>query len=213
MYKKHVHTDVWGENTMKKIGFLLLCGIFLGVMASAQKADTIRHLGGLARLEVNGKDSVYVMSLNSVPITARRIFKDFAEQRQYYLYFRAAKKVYPYAKQAVDLYHEIESETADMRRGQRRRYVRSQNQDLKDEFKEQLKNLSRTEGKVLIKMIEREVNKPFYQVISETRGGMTALYWHNLGKMWGYDLKDGYRIGSDLLLDEVLTQYDFDRWY
>lgn len=188
-----------------------LSALFAPTM-SAQTADTLRS-GGWARLEVTGEDSVYVMSLNPVRVLGRRFFKDFAEQRQYYLYFRAARKVYPYAIQAVNLYKEIETETEEMRRGQRKRYIKKQNSELKDEFKEQLKNFSRTEGKVLIKMIEREVNKPFYQVISETKGGMTAMYWHNLGKIWGYDLKDGYKTGTDPLLDEVLTDYDFGRLY
>jgi Domain of unknown function (DUF4294) len=183
-----------------------------GTTLSAQTADTLRS-GGWARLEVTGNDSVYVMSLNPARVLGRRFFKDFGEQRQYYLYLRAAKKVYPYAIQAVNLYKEIETETQEMRKGQRRRYIKKQNSELKDEFKEQLKNFSRTEGKVLIKMIEREVNKPFYQVISETKGGMTALYWHNLGKIWGYDLKDGYKTGADPLLDEILTDYDFGRLY
>lgn len=190
----------------------------LGIVAlftpamSAQTTDTLRS-GGWARLEVTGEDSIYVMSLNPVRVLGRRFFKDFSEQRQYYLYFRAARKVYPYAIQAVNLYKEIETETQEMRKGQRKRYIKKQNNELKDEFKEQLKNFSRTEGKVLIKMIEREVGKPFYQVISETKGGMTAMYWHNLGKIWGYDLKDGYRTGADPLLDEILTDYDFGRLY
>jgi len=72
-----------------------------------------------------------------------------------------------------------------------------------------MKNLSKTEGKVLVKMIERELEMPFYDVIRSTRGGTTATYWNTLGKLWGYDLKEGYRPGDDPLLDEVFIDYDF----
>ncbi len=181
-------------------------------LPAQQPADTLpAPSGAWARLEVENGDSTFIMALRLVKIAARRQFKDFAEQRQYYLYMRAARKVYPYALQAINLYEEIQAETEDMSKRQRRRYLRRENKELKDDFKEQMKNLSRTEGKVLIKMIEKEMDKPFYDLIKDTRGGLTAGYWHNLGKLWGYDLKQGYEQGADKLLDEIFLDYDFGR--
>jgi hypothetical protein len=72
-----------------------------------------------------------------------------------------------------------------------------------------MKNLTKTQGMVLIKMIEKQLGKPFYEIISETRGGFTATYWNALGKFYGYDLKAGYKTGADPLLDEVFLDYDF----
>ena len=72
-----------------------------------------------------------------------------------------------------------------------------------------MKNLSKTEGKVLIKMIESQLDKPFYDIIKSTRGTVTAAYWNTLGKLNGYDLKQGYEVGEDPLLDDVLLDYDF----
>ena len=192
--------------------FLLLLWLCATILPAQQPADTLSApAGAWARLEVENGDSTFIMALRLVKIAARRQFKDFAEQRQYYLYMRAARKVYPYALQAINLYEELQSETEDMSKRQRRRYLRRENKELKDDFKEQMKNLSRTEGKVLIKMIEKELDKPFYDVIRETRGGFTAGYWHKLGKLWGYDLKQGYEPGADQLLDEIFLDYDFGR--
>ena len=190
-----------------------LCAFGVAIANAQQPAlpDTTAPKGAWARLEVENGDSIFVMALRLVKIAARRQFKDLAEQRQYYLYMRAARKVYPYALQAIDLYEDVESATQDMSRRQRRRYLRHENHELKDDFKDQMKNLSRTEGKVLMKMIEKEVGKPIYDVLKETRGGLTATYWHNLGKLWGYDLKDGYQPGADPLLDEIFLDYDFGR--
>jgi hypothetical protein len=174
--------------------------------------DTAAPQGAWARLEVENGDSTFVMALRMVKISARRQFKDVAEQRQYYLYMRAARKVYPYALQAINLYEEVEAETKDLNKRQRKRYLRKEQKDLKEDFKDQMKNLSRTEGKVLMKMIEKEVGKPFFDIIKETRGGMTATYWHNLGKIWGYDLKAAYQPGADPLLDEIFLDYDFGKF-
>lgn len=171
--------------------------------------DTLPKGGAWARMEVEGGDTTFVMSLWTVRIAQKRNFKDQDEQRQYYRYVRACRKVYPFALQAIQLYREIQEETQDMGKGKRRRFIRREHKELKEDFKEQMKNLSKTEGKVLIKMIERQIDKSFYQLITETRGGTTASYWNTLGKFWGYDLKEGYRFGAEPLLDDALLDYDF----
>ena len=182
--------------------------------ASAQSGpspqqDTTFRGGAWARLEIVNGDSTFVMSLRPVKISSVRKFKDLDEQRQFWRYTLAARKVYPYALEAIALYEQIQDETEDMSRRKRRRYIRHANKETKEDMTETLKNLSKTEGKVLIKMIESQLDEPFYNVIRKTRGSTTAVYWNTLGKMWGYDLKEGYRPGDDLLLDDVLLDYDF----
>ncbi len=172
-------------------------------------ADTLTKGGAWARMEVENGDTTFVMSLWTVRISQKRNFKDSDEQRQYYRYVRACRKVYPYALQAIELYREIQEETQDMGKGKRRRFIRKEHKELKEDFKEQMKNLSKTEGKVLIKMIERQIDKSFYDLVAETRGGTTASYWNALGKLWGYDLKEGYIPGAEPLLDDALLDYDF----
>jgi hypothetical protein len=189
--------------------WILLLPLSLAAASLFSQTTDSLPAGAWARMEVENGDTTFVMSLRLHRVTSKRQFKDFAEQRQYYLYYRAARKVYPYAVQAIDLYNDIQLETQDMSKGKRRRYIRREHKELKEDLNEQMKKLTRTEGKVLIKMIERQVGKSFYDVIRETRGGFTATYWHQMGKIWDYDLKDGYRIGADGLLDEVLLDYDF----
>lgn len=179
------------------------------VRPASPAPDTLSKGGAWARMEVENGDTTFVMSLWTVRIAQKRSFKGQDEQRQYYRYVRACRKVYPYALQAIQLYREIQEETQDMGKGKRRRFIRREHKELKEDFKEQMKNLSKTEGKVLIKMIERQIDKSFYQLITETRGGTTASYWNTLGKFWGYDLKEGYQLGAEPLLDDALLDYDF----
>lgn len=173
------------------------------------RTDTLSVTGAWARMEIEGKDTTFAMSLRPVRIVSPRKFKDRDEQNLYYRYKYAARTVYPYAIQAIALYDEVTQQTQDMSKRQRRRFIRHEHKELKEDFTEQMKNLSRTQGMVLIKMIEKQVGKPFYQVISETRGGFTATYWNTLGKLYGYDLKEGYKVGADPLLDETFLDYDF----
>lgn len=197
---------------MKNYGSLLFLCLFLlegRVSAQFPTADTLPRGGAWATLEVINGDSVFLMSLHPARIIAARQFKDLEEQKLFRRYYWAAKRVYPYAVQAVDLYHEIETETKDMSKRKRKRHIKHEHKELKEDLTDRMKNLSKTEGKVLVKMIERELEMPFHDIIRNTRGGATATYWTTLGKMWGYDLKQGYKLGDDPLLDEVFIDYDF----
>lgn len=193
------------RNRIFLLFFFVLPAFLCGVSA---QTDTLPK-GAWARMEVANGDTTFVMSLRLVRVSDRRIFKDSSEWLQYYKYKIAARKVYPYAVQAIDLYNDIQTETADMGRWKRKRYIKREHKDLKGEFTDKLKDLSRTQGKVLIKMIERQVGKSFYDVIRDTRGGAVATYWNTLAKAYNYDLKEAYRVGADPLLDEVLLDYDF----
>jgi hypothetical protein len=200
-----------------RLFFLLSC-CFWSVAALAQvRPDTSAGpVGAWARMEVSNGDTIFNMSLRPVRIWQPRKYKDLDEQNQYNRYKYAARKVYPYALQAIALYDEIANETQDMSRRKRKRFIRQEHKELKEDFTEQMKQLSKTQGKVLIKMIEKELNKPFYEIVRDTRGGFTALYWHNLGKLYGYDLKEGYKPGAEPMLDEIFLDYDFGdptRWY
>ena len=175
------------------------------------RIDTSGPIGAWARMEISLGDTVFVMSLRPVRVASKRQFKDQAEMRQYYLYARAAKKVYPYAVQALEVYDEWQEETGSLKKRKQRKYAKEELKTLNDQFEAKLKKLTKTEGKVLIKMIERETGKPFHQILKETRGGATATYWTNLSRMWGYDLKEGYQLGANPLLDDVFVDYDFGR--
>lgn len=198
---------------MKNYGFFFFLLSLLPVgSASAQLTgtDTLRqNSGAWATLEIVNGDSIFLMSLHPARLVAKRTFKDLEEQKQFRRYLWAAKRVYPYAVQAVALYQEIDEETDGMNKRKRKRHIRHEHQELKEDLTERMKNLSKTEGKVLVKMIERELDMPFYEVIRSTRGTTTAAYWNTLGKIWGYDLKKGYQHGDDPLLDEVFIDYDF----
>lgn len=52
---------------------------------------------------------------------------------------------------------------------------------------------------------------PFYKIIKELKGGFTAGYYNQIGKFYGYDLKDGYRVGADPVMDAVLEDFDLNK--
>lgn len=142
--------------------------------------------------------------LNEVSITAPRKFKNREERVRYFRYKRYALKVYPYAVKAIKIFREVEMATSTMSKRKRRRYIRKLQNEYEEEFKEPLKKLTKTQGKILIKMIEKELDNNFYELLKGLRGGFNARLWQTAGKLYGYNLKEGYTKGEDPLLDAVL---------
>ena len=95
-----------------------------------------------------------------------------------------------------------------MNKRKQRRHIRRLQKELKEEFEEPLKSLSRTQGRILVHMIERELDKPLYFLIKDLKNGFTATYWSAAGTLFGYQLKKGYIVGDDPIMDIVLEDFD-----
>jgi len=133
-----------------------------------------------------------------------REFANREDYLKYRRYRRYAATVYPYAVEAIKLFREVEYATANMKDRKRRKYIKQLHKDLKREFTDPLKHLTKTQGLILIKMIERELDTTTYDLIKDLRNGLTASYWNTLGGLFGHDLKEGYIEGKDPIMDSVL---------
>mgnify|MGYP000849095991 CR=1 FL=1 len=196
--------------TKKIIGILLILLWQIILFSQSGTIDTLsEYSDSLSKhiLVTNG-DTLYITDLNDFVVTTPRTFSNDDEFRLYLRYRRCAVDVYPYAKEAVDTYRRIQEETQDLKKGKRRKYIRNLNKEYKSDYKETFKNMTRTQGKVMIKMIERELNMSFYDLIKEVKGGFTATYWNALSSLYGYHLKDKYEAGEEPILDMVLDNYN-----
>ncbi len=158
-------------------------------------------------LDKNGDTLLIADDLMTVSLTSPRNFKSPQDYARYRYYLKCAAIVYPYAKEAIAVFRQLQQETEDMRKGKRKRYAKRLQRELDDRFEEPLKNLTKIQGKILVKMIEKELETPLYDLIKTYRGGLTAGYWNTLSKFWGYDLKRGYMEGDDPILDAVLLDF------
>lgn len=187
---------------------LLLCFLLLVNFIHAQDGNA----------KINGQvvpfmidecgDTLLLVSLEGVSVSSFRQFANQDEYNRYRKYRRYAATVYPYAVEAIKIFRQLEQETQEMKKKQRKKYTKELHQQLKDEFTEPLKKLTKTQGLILIKMIEKELDTPLYYLIKELRNGLTARYWTTIGGFFGHKLKDGYTAGEDPILDAVLNDMD-----
>lgn len=137
-------------------------------------------------------DTIPIVQLSEIPITSDKI-RSKEEEREYRKLKYNTIKVYPYAKRALWLLDQLEETTANMnKRRDAKRYKKALEKELKATFTDELKKLTTSQGKILVKLIERGTEQTFYQILREQKNIFTAFFYHNAGKSYGYDLKEGY---------------------
>lgn len=143
--------------------------------------------------------------LDAVVVSTKK--RTAAEQRAYRKLKRNLVKVYPYAQRATLLLNEMEKATADMRRSKRKKkkYVKALEKELKGHFEQELKKLTTSQGKVLIKLLERETGEPFYKLLKQLKNPFSAFVWNTVSKRYGYNLKEGYDSEKNQDLEELVS--------
>lgn len=190
------------------IGFL-----WLGMMNAWSQSDSVRteYLyidGQRLKAMITTDDTLFVFEYDSIQISSPRSFKDREEYLLYMRYKRYAAKVYPYAKDAVRIYREADYVTRYMNEKSRKVYLKHLQQELNEKFEVPLKKLSKTQGRILIEMIEREIDMSLFDLIALTRGGFIASYYGTVGTFFDYDIREGYMEGKDPIMDIVIKDFD-----
>jgi len=198
---------------MKQLILILLVGLFFSSSLIGQdskdRTEKIKIEGEIhTALITEDNDTLIIADLDDVTVSSLRKFESKAEERRYRKYRRYAVKVYPYAVEAIKIFRETEMVIRTQKRKKAKKHIKRLQKQLKKEFEDPLKKLTKTQGLLLTKMIEKELNTPMYTLIKNLRGATTATFWSTMGRFYGYRLKDGYTPGQDPILDAVLTDFD-----
>lgn len=155
-------------------------------------------------------DTIYVDELKEVEITAPLIFNSKKNAKRYSRLVRYVKKVYPYAKVAglkMRKYEEILEETTKKRH--RKKLMKKAEQELKEEFSDELKKLTYMQGEILLKLIDRETQTSGFEIVKEMRGGFRATFYQGFARLFGFNLKDRYDPdGRDREIEEIVQMIE-----
>ena len=203
-------------NLTRLFGLILYLLLWIPAMAlyaqdTTQQFPDTANLADSIHLEdviIDGEDTILLSTLQEISVTSPRFFASNAEYRRYLIYRKYAQDVYPFAVEAVQTYRTIERVTRDLSIWKKRKYARRVQEQLFMKYEDIFKNLTKTQGRIMIHMIERELDIPMYELIRNARGWMTANYWTALSGFFDYDLKEGYVMGKDPIMDMVLEDFD-----
>jgi hypothetical protein len=124
--------------------------------------------------------------------------KHLLKKRQEWTRLRNAVYVtYPYARRAGAIMNDINARIAKMPEKDQKKYIHSREKELKKQFAEPLSELSIYQGKVLMKLINRQTGNNCYNIIKEYKGGFTARAWQTVAFVFGSSLKQPYNANGD----------------
>jgi Domain of unknown function (DUF4294) len=153
-------------------------------------------------------DTLILADLDDISVTSLREFANDEDYQKYMKFRRYAATVFPYAKEAIRIFREYEYAQEHMSKRKAKKKLKELEKELEVEFEEPLKKLTKLQGKIMIKMIEKELNTPMYEVLKGIKGSFSAFYWNQFSKLYSYDLKEGYTRGDYPILDLVLDDFD-----
>ena len=197
---------------MKK-NILILFLMLFTINIVAQTPYYSEKLGGyLLNSEVYKGDTIASVTLREVPIYPAPKFKSKKTEKFYWKTVRDVKKVYPYMKFIGTEYKRINAICDTISDPKlKKKYLKKYEKELLDEYKPVMKKFTLSQGKMLIKLIDRELEETSYDIIKQFRGGFVAWWWQLFAKMLGADLKDDYNISErekDRIIERVITLYE-----
>jgi hypothetical protein len=155
---------------------------------------------------VNG-DTFFIADVPEVEVLA---FKNKEEQKKYNILKRRVLKVYPFAISAKEKLMNIQVGLDSIpKRRHKKRYTKEVAKWVKEEYADRLKNLTMSEGKILVKLIFRETNTSSYEIVKSYRGRFNAFFWQTMAKFWDNNLKTEYdpvNNREDMLIEHILIQ-------
>ncbi len=157
-------------------------------------------------------DSIFktVIDLDEVVILPKLKFTTKQDKRRYYILYRKTLKVYPYAKLAAERL-EIMNDSLLLltKRRKQKKYAKQVQKYIENEFADELKNLSRTEGQILIKLIHRQTGKTCFRLIKELRNGWRAFWFNSTASIFDISLKREFNpiaVKEDYLIEDILQR-------
>ncbi|NQV03068.1 MAG: DUF4294 domain-containing protein [Bacteroidia bacterium] len=192
---------------MKRFTTVVFVACFFLQPVIAQEPDSIPKV-------VPGKiidgDTVPLVVVKTAYVYPPHKFKRKRHRIRYSKLVFNVQKVYPFAKIAAIKLTEFQNvmDTITTKKG-RKSFAKQAEDALQEEFGQEIRHLTFSQGKILIKLIYRETGNSSYELVREIRGKFTAFIWQTFAALFGYNLKTGYDPnGEDQAIEEIIKLID-----
>lgn len=155
-------------------------------------------------------DTLAHIKLHEVTIVPPPKFKSARHYKRYSKLVVSVKKTLPYARAANYRLNMI-ALTLDTIKGEkaRKEYLKKAEKELFEEFEAPLRKLTFSQGRMLIKLIDRETGDTSYDLIKDLKGGLSAFMWQSVARIFGANLKSEYdNEGDDKMIEYIIYQID-----
>lgn len=189
--------------SLRYILIVLLSGIAL--LSDAQKRIPLSE-GYVVEVKIINGDSTLHRNLPRVVVKGKRTFKSKKKARRYTRLVRNVKKVYPYSKIAGQLLRKYSDTLATIdNKKQRKKLMKRCEKELWNQFGDELKKLTMTQGMILLKLIDRETGATGYALVKDLRGGFTAFFFQSIARLFHLNLKSTFDgAGEDQMIEDIV---------
>jgi hypothetical protein len=189
---------------MNKCIFLLILLFPFGVWAqSTIMVDSTMH----QIIETDSTVFIRLEQVNVFPRKARKI-----NYRRYSRLVAKLRKVYPFAKEAtleLEIYNRKYLDSTSEK--ERRRYVHQVEKELFSRHEEEFKHFTISEGRYLMLLIDRESGETSFEIIKELKGGVPALFWQGVAKIFNNDLKEKYDpVYKHYMIEQIVLMLEME---
>lgn len=159
-------------------------------------------------LDVEESDTTIIDSILLKEVIIYRNKLSAEERKQFLLLQNRVYKVYPYAKIASERLVALNNNMKKLKSSkEKKKYSKIVEDYMENEFKAQLKKLSRKQGQILVKLIYRQTGVSTYDLIKEHKSGWKAFWSNNTARLFDINLKTGYdpyQVNEDYLIETIL---------
>ena len=186
--------------------FFTLVFAFAVLVLHAQKAQSL-----IVKIDPITGDTIYIKHLNELEVLPK--FKNARQSRRYDRLTLNVKKVYPYAQIAKAKMQEYEQILQNTPNSVAQRKIMKQIEDeIYAQWGDKLKDLTYSQGGILLKLIDRETGESSYELVQEFRGKLRAFFYQSFARVFGFNLKERYDPkGKDQQIEYIVRLIETNR--
>lgn len=189
----------------KKIYFCVILLLISGFLKSQERQKLTYY-----SVDIQQGDTLITIHLPDVVVYSPLVFKNDKERMAYNKLVRDVKKTLPYAKDVsqsiIESYEMMETMSSSK---EKQKFLEDVQKFIMDKYKPKMKKLTRNQGKILVKLIDRECNTSSYEIVKSLLGSFKAGFYNTFAKVFGNDLKAKYDPnGKDKMIERIATQIE-----
>jgi hypothetical protein len=172
--------------------------------------DTTSFTGYLVPMAMIDGDWVPHVRLRQVTVLPPVRFTSAAQARRYSKLEYNIRKVMPYAIKIQQVFEDV-NKSLDSIKGSKaqKAYVAKREAQLKAEFEGKLRKLTFSQGRLLLKLVDRQTGQTTYEVVKQLKGSFSAFFWQSVARIFGANLKSEYDVkGDDWMIEDIIIRLE-----
>ena len=194
--------------------FLLFFFFFIYSNVKSQVKDSLKLFDNNLYINESGTIPELGITLDEVILFQPLRFQTIEELKEYLILRNRTLKVYPYAKLASDRLKRLNQRINSIKNNSsKRRYTKRIEKFIYSEFEEELKKLSRSQGRILIKLVHRQTGTTTHDLVKELRNGWRAFIYQTTASLFDLTLKDTFdpkENREDFMIEDILQRANSD---